>query len=112
SWFERLSQALQREPQDREQLIALLRDSVERKLINAEALHMIEGVLQVADMQVRDIMVPRTQMVVIQHDAPLKDILPVVVESQHSRFPVVDDNRNEIVGLLLAKDLLRFVYHE
>lgn len=112
SWFERLSQALLREPQDREQLIALLRDSVERKIINAEALQMIEGVLQVSDMQVRDIMVPRTQMVVVQHNAPLKDILPAIIESQHSRFPVVDDNRNEVIGLLLAKDLLRFVYSE
>src|SRR5262249_54866912 len=89
SWLERLSKALLREPQDREQLVALLRDAQQRNLLDAEALAMIEGVLQVSNLQVRDIMIPRPQMVVIERDATLEKILPVVIESAHSRFPVI-----------------------
>jgi magnesium and cobalt transporter len=76
--------------------------------LDPEALTMIEGVLQVAEMQVRDIMVPRAQMAVVERDAALDNILPVVIESAHSRFPVIDDNRDEVVGILLAKDLLAY----
>jgi magnesium and cobalt transporter len=108
SWLERLSFALLGEPKDREQLVELLRDAQQRNLLDPDALAMIEGVLQVAEMQVRDIMVPRAQMVVVERDAPLDNILPVVTESAHSRFPVIGENRDEVVGILLAKDLLAY----
>lgn len=108
SWLERLSQALLREPQDREQLVELLRDAEQRDLLDAQALAMIEGVLQISEMQVRDIMIPRAQMVVIEQDAPLSEFLPHVIESGHSRFPVIGESRDEVVGILLAKDLLRY----
>jgi len=106
--MERLSQALLGEPKDREQLIHLLRDAQERGLFDVDAQAMIEGVLQVAEMQVRDIMIPRSQMVVVSRDANPEELIPVAIESGHSRFPVIGDNRDEVVGVLLAKDLLRY----
>jgi magnesium and cobalt transporter len=106
-WLQRLSRALSGEPQDRDDLIAQLRDARERGLIDAEALEMLEGVLGVADIQVRDIMVPRAQMVFVRRDDSLDQLLPVVVESGHSRFPVMDADRDDVVGILLAKDVLR-----
>ena len=112
SWIERISQVLVGEPQDREQLINLLRDAQSRDLLDAEALAMIEGALLVSEQNVRDIMVPRGQMVVVQRDVPIKDILQVIVESGHSRFPVVTDNKDEVSGILLAKDLLQFYANE
>ena len=108
SWVDRLSQALLGEPKDREQLIALLRDAQQRGLFDADAQAMIEGVLQVADMQVRDIMIPRSQMVVVNRDADPEELIAVAIESGHSRFPVIGDSRDEVVGVLLAKDLLRY----
>ncbi|MHB8473546.1 MAG: HlyC/CorC family transporter [Gammaproteobacteria bacterium] len=107
SWLDRLSQALLGEPRDREQLIEMLREAQERNLFDADALAMLEGVLQVSEMQVRDIMIPRAQMVVVARDAAPVELLPVVVESGHSRFPVIGESRDEVVGILLAKDLLR-----
>lgn len=109
TWLERLSQAWLREPQDREQLINLLRHASEKKLFDTNALAMMEGVLQVSEMQVRDIMVPRAQMVIIEEDATPTEFVPIVTEAQHSRYPVTGKNRDEIVGILLAKDLLRLV---
>jgi magnesium and cobalt transporter len=108
SWLERLSQALLREPQDREQLVNLLRDAEQRNLLDAQALSMIEGVLEISQIRIRDIMIPRAQMVVIEQDSTLEEFLPNVIESGHSRFPVINENRDEISGILLAKDLLRF----
>lgn len=108
SWFDRLSQALLREPRDREQLVGLLRDAQQRNLLDADALGMIESVLQVSEMQVRDIMIPRAQMVVVSRDATTEEMLPIIIESSHSRFPVISDSRDEVVGILLAKDLLRY----
>jgi len=108
SWVDRLSQALLGEPKDREQLIALLRDAQGRGLFDVDAQAMIEGVLQVADMQVRDIMIPRSQMVVVNRDADPEELIAVAIESGHSRFPVIGDSRDEVVGVLLAKDLLRY----
>ncbi|NIR61283.1 MAG: HlyC/CorC family transporter [Gammaproteobacteria bacterium] len=108
SWLGRLGQALLGEPRDREQLVALLRDAQRRELLDSDALGMIEGVLQVAEMQVRDIMIPRSQMVVVERDTPPDELLPVIVQSGHSRFPVIGENRDEVVGILLAKDLLRY----
>lgn len=106
-WLQRLSRALSGEPQDREDLIAQLRDAHARGLIDTDALEMLEGVLGVADIQVRDIMVPRAEMVFVRRDDTLRRLLPVVVESGHSRFPVMDADRDDVVGILLAKDVLR-----
>jgi magnesium and cobalt transporter len=106
-WLKRLTQGLAAEPQDRAELLTLLRDAGERGLVDGDALSMIEGVLDVSDLQVRDIMVPRAQMVFIRRDERAAAILPKVVESGHSRFPVMDEDRDDIVGILLAKDLLR-----
>jgi len=96
------------EPRDRAELAEELREAGRRGLIDADALAMIEGVLAVADLQVRDIMVPRSQMVVVDRDDPPEKLLPTIVESGHSRFPVIGEDRDQVVGLLLAKDLLRF----
>ncbi len=110
SWLERIGQALyQPEPQNREELVQLLRDASRRGLLDSDALAMIEGVLQVAEMQVRDIMIPRSQMVVVERDTDPRSWLPVIIESAHSRFPVIGENRDEIVGILLAKDLLAWL---
>lgn len=107
-WLERLFPGVVGEPKDRKELIALLQQAKERALFDNEALAMIEGVLQVSDLQVRDIMIPRAQMVVIGRDHDLNQILPIVVNSAHSRFPVIDDDRAEVIGILLAKDLLQY----
>ncbi len=107
-WMDRLSQALLGEPKDRDQLIHLLREAQGRGLFDVDAQGMIEGVLQVADMQARDIMIPRSQMVVVSRDAGPEELILVAIKSGHSRFPVVGDSRDEVVGVLLAKDLLRY----
>ena len=106
AWFDNLRQALAGEPRDRKELLELLRDAQTRNLFDSDAQAMLEGVLQVADMQVRDIMIPRAQMVVLEKDASLKEVMGVVVDSGHSRFPVVGDSRDEVIGIVLAKDLL------
>lgn len=106
-WLNKITQAFLVEPKTKEELVSLLRDSQLQNLFNADALAMIEGVLQVAEMQVRDIMIPRSQMVILSKDKGLDALLPVVVESGHSRFPVVGEDRDEVMGILLAKDLLR-----
>jgi len=108
SWMERLTRILQIDPRDREELLNILRDSEKRELLDAESLGMIEGVLQVSEMQVRDIMIPRSQMVVLSRDSSLDDLLSNIVNSGHSRFPVIGESRDEVVGILLAKDMLRF----
>ena len=108
SWLERMSDKLLREPKDREQLMELLRDAEQRQLLDPYALVMIEGVLDVSEMQVRDVMIPRAQMVIIEHDKTPEEIVPIMVESAHSRFPVIGDNKDEVIGILLAKDLLTY----
>lgn len=108
SWFERLTQLFSTEPQDRDELITLMRDAEKRGLIKADSLAMIEGVLHVSQMRVRDVMIPRPQMVVVERGMALDEMLPVVIESAHSRFPVVDNDRSEVVGIVLAKDLLQY----
>jgi magnesium and cobalt transporter len=108
SWLRRLAHSISGEPRDLEQLAGVLGEARERGLIEADVLQMLEAVLQVSEIQVRDIMVPRSQMVVINRDDPAAKILPVVIESGHSRFPVVGEDRDEVAGILLAKDLLRF----
>jgi magnesium and cobalt transporter len=108
SWLRRLAESLSGEPRDIEQLSDVLADAKDRGLIEADVLSMMEGVLQVSAIQVRDVMVPRAQMVVVQREDPPEKILPAVIESGHSRFPVVGEDRDEVVGILLAKDLLRY----
>ena len=107
-WLERLSLAFLSEPQNRQELIEVLRHAQKSDLIDNNALTMMENVIQVADIQVRDIMVPRSQMIVIDESSDYENMLPVVTNSGHSRFPVIGDNRDEIIGILLAKDLLRY----
>ncbi|MDD3517188.1 MAG: transporter associated domain-containing protein [Chromatiales bacterium] len=107
-WLERLSLALLGEPQDRQQLIELLRHAHQRDLLDIDGLSMVEGVLAVSEMQVRDIMIPRSQMDVVQQDEDLQTMLPSIIETAHSRFPVIGDDRDDVVGILLAKDLLRY----
>jgi magnesium and cobalt transporter len=112
SLFERLSSLLLREPEDRDELIELLHSAFERKLLDAEALSMIEGVLQVSETQVRDVMIPRSQMDMIDVAESPEKFIPFVIETAHSRFPVFEDNRDNVIGILLAKDLLRFYAEE
>jgi magnesium and cobalt transporter len=106
--LERLSTMLLREPEDREQLIVLLHSAYERNLLDADALSMMEGVIQVSEQQVREIMIPRAQMDVIDISQPPEQFIPFVIETAHSRFPVIDGDKDNIVGILLAKDLLRY----
>ena len=108
SLLERLSALLLREPEDREQLVALLYSAYERNLLDADALSMMEGVLQVSERQVREIMIPRAQMDVIDIGEPPEKFIPFVIETAHSRFPVTDGDKDNIIGILLAKDLLRY----
>ena len=108
SLLDRLAAMLLREPADREQLIALLHSAFERNLIEGDALSMIEGVLQVSEMRVRDIMVPRAQMDVIEIADTPDRFIPHVIATAHSRFPVIERDRNDVIGVLLAKDLLRY----
>lgn len=107
SFFERLSSLLLREPEDREQLLHLLHTAYERNLMDADALTIIEGALSASETRVTDVMVPRVQMDVIDIARPLAEIVPVVIDAAHSRFPVVDGDKDNILGILLAKDLLR-----
>ena len=108
SLLERLSTFLLREPEDREQLIQLLHTAYENNLLDADALSMMEGVLQVSERQVREIMIPRAQMDVIDISEPPEKFIPFVIETAHSRFPVTDGSKDNIIGILLAKDLLRY----
>ncbi len=106
-FFERLSSLLLREPEDREQLIQLLHSAFERNLLDADALSITEGALSASETSVRDVMVPRAQMDMIDVDDPVDDIVRQVIAAAHSRFPVHDGNRDNVIGILLAKDLLR-----
>lgn len=106
SWIEKLTALLAGEPQNREQLMEILRDAEENELLSSEMLSMIERIVQVSEMQVREVMVPRSQMVYIDKDVKLDKIINIVIESGHSRFPVFSDEDN-CIGILLAKDLLK-----
>ncbi len=108
SFVERLTQALSGGPETRVALIEVLRDAQLRGVIDRDSLDMMEGVFQVSEMKVRDIMVPRAQMDVVDRNNPPEQYLPTVIESGHSRFPVIDGDKDKIVGILLAKDLLRY----
>jgi magnesium and cobalt transporter len=106
-WLRKLSRRMTGEVQDRQEIVEFLRDATLRGVIEGDALPMLEGVLGVGDIQVRDIMVPRAQMTVLNRDDEPDVLLRTVIESGHSRFPVMDEDREKIVGILLAKDLLR-----
>ena len=108
-WVEKISQLFSGEPHDLDDLLGVLREARENKLLDTDALSMIEGVLQVSQMRVRDIMIPRVQMVVLPQEAELEAIFPLVIEFCHSRYPVIDGDRSKVVGVLLAKDLLAHV---
>jgi len=107
TWMGRISKVFSSEPRDREELRELIQESCEKGILDAEAVAMIEGALAVSEMQVRDAMIPRSQMVVVPLDIPLDEFLPLILESGHSRFPVIGEDRDEVEGILLAKDLLR-----
>jgi len=111
TWLERVSNLLSREPKDKAELMEVLRDAEERHLLSAEMLSMIESVIQVSEMQVREIMIPKAQMIAIDSDSKLDTILPAVIESGHSRFPVIDDSGNDVIGIILAKDLLAYHFN-
>jgi len=108
SLLKRFNQMLSRGPRNREQLVQQLRASKQRKLLDAQALKMIEGVLQISDRHVRDIMIPRAKITVISDTTSLPELLPIVIDSGHSRFPVIGNSNKEVIGLLLAKDLLKY----
>jgi magnesium and cobalt transporter len=110
SWLSRLTDVWSDEPETRDDLIAVIRDAAKRGLMDVEALHIIESTLQVSERQVREIMIPRGQMVAIRSDDELREFLPGLIESAHSRFPVLAaDNPDEVLGILFAKDLLKLI---
>lgn len=108
-WIEKLVSCFTNsDPENQDQLIQILKHAQDRNLMDTQALSMMEGALQVSELRVRDVMIPRARMVVVEDDAPLRDILPLVIESAHSRYPVIGDDKSEVVGILLAKDLLAY----
>ncbi|MDM3872480.1 transporter associated domain-containing protein [Porticoccus sp. W117] len=106
SWLDKLTNAFSSDPETREELLEVLHEAHNNKIIDSEALEIIEGALEVSEQQVRDIMIPRSQMVAIEYDQTPEEFLPVVIESGHSRFPVVGESHDDIRGVLLAKELL------
>lgn len=111
SWAAKLLQIFTGEPKSREELVDLIQDAEERDLIDNDTKEMIEGVLDVAELKVRDIMIPRSQMVTIDVHQSVEEFLPIVIDSQHSRYPVVTDNKDQVEGILLAKDLLSYGFN-
>ncbi|WP_321408791.1 CNNM family magnesium/cobalt transport protein CorC [Tolumonas auensis] len=107
-WLERLSHLFQGEPKDRNDLVEVIQDAEERDVIDEDTKEMIEGVLEVSELRVRDIMIPRTQMITIRSDQPVSAFLPMIIRSAHSRFPVISDDKDHVDGILLAKDLLPY----
>ncbi len=107
SWLERFSSLLRREPENRDELKAILEDAHERNLLDADAFAMIGGSLTMSELTAGDVMIPRSRIDALDIDKPLAELLPVVIDTAHSRFPVYQDTRDNIVGILLAKDLLR-----
>ena len=110
NWLERLSHLFQGEPKDRHELAEVIQDAEERDVIDEDTKEMIEGVLEIAELRVRDIMIPRSQMVTIRRNQPVETFLPIIIESAHSRFPVINEDKDHVEGILLAKDLLQFAF--
>jgi magnesium and cobalt transporter len=109
SWWRKLGQRIAGGPRSRGDLMALLAEARTHKLVDGDALAMFQGALETSELQVRDIMIPRAQMAVVEADWPLGKIVQVVTESGHSRFPVVSDSKDQVIGILLAKDLLKII---
>ena len=109
SWLNKLTQAFAHEPKNRKELLEVLRDAHHNKLLDSEDLAIVEGAIQVADLQVRDIMVPRSQMMSIKANQTPKEFLPAIIEAAHSRYPVVGESLDDVAGILLAKDLLPLI---
>ena len=112
SWLGKLTQAFAHEPKNRQELLELLREAHQNKLLDSEALAIVEGAIQVADLQVRDIMVPRSQMISIKATQTPREFLPAVIDSAHSRYPVIGESHDDVMGVLLAKDLLPLILKE
>ncbi|CDZ94559.1 HlyC/CorC family transporter [Pseudomonas saudiphocaensis] len=112
SWFGKITQAFAHEPKNREELLEVLRGAHQNKLLDSEALAIVEGAIQVADLQVRDIMVPRSQVMSIRADQSPREFLPAIISAAHSRYPVVGDSLDEVIGVLLAKDLLPLILQD
>jgi magnesium and cobalt transporter len=112
SWLDKITQAFAHEPRNRQELLELLREAHDNKLLDSEALAIVEGAIQVADLQVRDIMIPRSQMISIKSTQKPVDFLPAIIEAAHSRYPVIGESLDDIMGVLLAKDLLPLVLHD
>ena len=112
SWFERLTQAFNDEPKSRTDIINLLEAAVSSELIDRDAFTIIEGALEVSEVQARDIMIPPSQMVVVKSDNDPKTTIRKIIDSSHSRFPVVGEDSDEILGVLLAKDLLPLLFKD
>ncbi len=112
SWLNRITQAFAHEPKNRQELLEVLREAHQNKLLDSEALAIVEGAIQVADLQVRDIMVPRSQVISIKAEQNPRDFLPAIIEAAHSRYPVVGESLDDVIGILLAKDLLPLVLQE
>ena len=106
TWVEKIGKAFSSQPRDRDELITLLKETCEHGIIDADALAMMEGAIEVSETQVRDAMIPRSQMIVVHYDSDLDEFLPQILESGHSRFPVIGEDKDEVIGILLAKDLL------
>lgn len=107
-WLDKVSQLFQGEPQNREELVDVINDAEQREVITEDTREMIEGVLEVSALRVRDIMIPRAQIVSLNIDNTVEELLSTVISSAHSRFPVVNDDKDHIEGILLAKDLLQY----
>ena len=106
TWAEKIGAAFSNQPRDREELLLFLNEACEQGIVDADVLAMMEGAIEVSETQVRDAMIPRSQMVVVHNDAALDEFLPGILESGHSRFPVIGEDKDEVVGILMAKDLL------
>ncbi|MBL0950776.1 MAG: HlyC/CorC family transporter [Pseudomonas sp.] len=109
SWFNKLTQAFAHEPRNRQELLEVLREAHQNKLLDSEALAIVEGAIQVADLQVRDIMVPRSQMISIKASQTPREFLPAIIDAAHSRYPVIGESLDDVIGILLAKDLLPLI---
>ena len=112
SWLGKLTQAFAHEPKNRQELLELLREAHQNKLLDSEALAIVEGAIQVADLQVRDIMVPRSQMISIKATQTPREFLPAIIDAAHSRYPVIGESHDDVMGVLLAKDLLPLILKE
>jgi magnesium and cobalt transporter len=110
--LDKIIQLFSPEPKNKNDLVDVLTDAQNRELINAETRQMIEAVLEVSEMRVRDIMIPRSQMVTIDRNQSLDEFLPIILDSGHSRFPVVNEDIDHVDGILLAKDLLAFGFNQ